>query len=123
MREKIAQDYYCLGELRFVDPRFEKERIEAAKGGLVADTYRWVLESLDLDQWRRLPESCWFWVRGDPGKGKTMLFCGIINELERFIVANKHRYNLAYFFCQVTDSRINSVAAVLRGVIYLLVYW
>jgi len=51
-----------------------------------------------------------------------MLLCGIINELERFIVADGHRYNLAYFFCQATDSRINSAVAVLRGVIYLLVY-
>ncbi|KAK0638838.1 HET-R [Cercophora newfieldiana] len=122
LRDKISKDFHRLADLRSVDPRLEKERIEAAKGGLVADTHRRVLESLDLDQWRRLPESCRLWVRGDPGKGKTMLLCGIINELERSIVANGHRDNLAYFFCQATDSRINSAAAVLRGVIYLLVH-
>ncbi|KAK3375735.1 HET-R [Lasiosphaeria ovina] len=122
LRDKISKDFHRLADLRSVDPRLEKERIEAAKGGLVANTHRRVLESLDLDQWRRLPESCRLWVRGDPGKGKTMLLCGIINELERSIVANGHRHNLAYFFCQATDSRINSAAAVLRGIIYLLVH-
>ncbi|KAK5661879.1 hypothetical protein OQA88_9987 [Cercophora sp. LCS_1] len=122
LREKISKDFYRLAGLRSVDPRLEKERIEAAKGGLVADTHRQVLKSLNLDQWRRLPESRRLWVRGDPGKGKTMLLCGIINELERSIVADGHRHNLAYFFCQATDSRINSAAAVLRGVIYLLVH-
>lgn len=122
LRKKIDKGYLRLTDLRSVDPRLEKERIEAAKGGLVADTHRRVLESLDLDQWRRLPESHRLWVRGDPGKGKTMLLCGIINELERSIVADGHRHNLAFFFCQATDSRINSAAAVLRGVIYLLVH-
>jgi len=122
LREKIAQDYRRLAELRSVDPRLEKERIEAAKGGLVTDTHRRVLETLNFDQWRCLPESHRLWVRGDPGKGKTMLLCGIINELEQSIVADGHRHNLAYFFCQATDSRINSAAAVLRGVIYLLVH-
>ena len=28
---------------------------------------------------------------------------------------------LSYFFCQATDSRINNAAAVLRGLIYLLI--
>jgi len=49
LREKIAQDYRRLVELRSVDPRLEKERIEAAKGGLVTDTYRRVLETLNFD--------------------------------------------------------------------------
>jgi hypothetical protein len=28
---------------------------------------------------------------------------------------------LLYFFCQATDSRINNIAAMLRGLIYLLI--
>jgi len=34
-----------------------------------------------------------------------MLLCGIINELEREIVADGNYRNLTYFFCQATDSR------------------
>ncbi|CAP71745.1 uncharacterized protein PODANS_6_6970, partial [Podospora anserina S mat+] len=65
-------------------------------------------------------ESRLLWIKGDPGKGKTMLLCGIIKELERAIVEDGHCRNLAYFFCQATDSRINNAIAVLRGLIYLL---
>jgi hypothetical protein len=47
-----------------------------------------------------------------------MLLCGIINELNRLITKSEL---LSYFFCQATDSRINSATAVLRGLIYMLV--
>jgi hypothetical protein len=58
------------------------------------------------------------WVKGDPGKGKTMLLCGIIDELHRSMPSTTL---LSYFFCQATDSRINSATAVLRGLLYMLV--
>ncbi|KAK3360107.1 HET-R [Lasiosphaeria hispida] len=121
LREKIDKYYHRLADLRSADPRLEKERIEAAKGGLVVNAYCRALESLNLDRWH-LPENRMFWIRGGSGKGKTMLLCGIINELERAMVAGGHCHNLAYYFCQATDSRINSATAVLRGLIYLLVH-
>jgi hypothetical protein len=58
------------------------------------------------------------WVKGDPGKGKTILLCGIVNELKKSIAKTDL---LSYFFCQATDSRINNATAVLRGLLYLLV--
>jgi NACHT domain len=47
-----------------------------------------------------------------------MLLCGVINELKKSMAT---RDLLSYFFCQATDSRINNVTAVLRGLLYLLV--
>ncbi len=47
-----------------------------------------------------------------------MLLCGIIDELTKSNVDTKI---LSFFFCQATDTRINSATAVLRGLIYLLV--
>ena len=47
-----------------------------------------------------------------------MLLCGIINELNKSTVKTAI---LSYFFCQATDSRINSATAVLRGLIYMVV--
>ncbi|KAK3896651.1 vegetative incompatibility protein [Staphylotrichum tortipilum] len=49
-----------------------------------------------------------------------MLLCGIINELDRDGITDACHRNVAYFFCQATDSRINNATAVLRGLIYLL---
>ncbi|KAK3946607.1 NACHT domain-containing protein [Pseudoneurospora amorphoporcata] len=47
--------------------------------------------------------------------------CGIINDLDQGDTANARHCNVAYFFCQATDSRINNATAVLRGLIYLLI--
>ncbi|WPJ64539.1 hypothetical protein SMAC4_13817 [Sordaria macrospora] len=123
LQDKVYEDYLCLAKLWPTDPRdphVEKERIELAKGGLLADAYRWVFDNPDFNRWRQLRESRLLWVKGDPGKGKTMLLCGIIDELERRVIADGG--NLAYFFCQAADLRINNAIAVLRGLIYLLAH-
>jgi chromosomal replication initiation ATPase DnaA len=80
--------------------------------------YQWILEHSNFQQWRNNQQSRLLWIKGDPGKGKTMLLCGIINELKASIAKTDL---LSYFFCQATDARINNATAVLRGLVYLLV--
>ncbi|RYP08017.1 hypothetical protein DL764_002163 [Monosporascus ibericus] len=109
----------CLSDLRSTDPRYDKKRIEQTKGGLLRDSYRWILDHDDFLRWRNNPDSRLFWIKGDPGKGKTMLLCGIIDELKRQTANTTHL--LSFFFCQATDGRLNNATAVLRGLIYLLV--
>ncbi|KAF2136036.1 uncharacterized protein K452DRAFT_362792 [Aplosporella prunicola CBS 121167] len=113
------EDKKCRKDLRVTDPRDDKKRIEGLKGGLLKDSYKWILENSQFKKWRNEddPQSRLLWVKADPGKGKTMLLCGIIDELQEPNIPNL----LAYFFCQATDSRINSATAVLRGLLYLLV--
>jgi hypothetical protein len=108
----------CVRDVRDTDPHDDKKRIEDTKGGLLADSYRWVLNNITFQQWQQDPHSRLLWVKGDPGKGKTMLLCGIIDELHSLLPKTAL---LAYFFCQATDSRVNSAAAVLRGLLYMLV--
>src|SRR5436190_18803003 len=112
------EDHECIQHLRVTDPRDDKKRIEETKGGLLEDSYRWILKNSDFQQWRNDQQSRLLWIKGDPGKGKTMLLCGIVNELKKSIARTDL---LSYFFCQATDSRINSATAVLRGLVYLLV--
>ncbi|KAF2463466.1 NACHT-domain-containing protein [Lindgomyces ingoldianus] len=107
----------CIKHLRLTDPRDDKKRIEETKGGLLPGLYGWILENSDFQQWRNDPQSRLLWIKGDPGKGKTMLLCGIVNELEKSMVKTDL---LSYFFCQGTDSRINNSTAVLRGLIFML---
>ncbi len=113
----------CLKDLRTTDPRLDKKRIEETKGGLLVDTYRWVLDNEDFKHWCSNEDSRLLWVRGDPGKGKTMLLCGIIDELSASaeLMDPDAGTILSYFFCQATDSRINTACAVLRGLIYMLI--
>lgn len=111
-------DNKCLVDLRLTDPRDDKKRIQAAKGGLLKDSYHWVLENDHFQEWRDDPQKQLLWIKADPGKGKTMLSCGIIDELQKSLGTTDV---LSYFFCQATDPRINSATAVLRGLVYLFV--
>ncbi|KAK3384604.1 hypothetical protein B0T24DRAFT_544890 [Lasiosphaeria ovina] len=110
--------YRCLADLRITDPRHDKTRIELTKGGLLAEAYSWILDTSEFQRFQNDPQSRLLWIKADPGMGKTMLLCGIIDELEKTTTANGNL--LSYFFCQATDMRINSATSVLRGLIYLL---
>lgn len=112
------QDKEFRKDLFTTDPRDDKDRIEQTKGGLLKDSYRWILENPDFRKWREDPQSRMLWVKGDPGKGKTMLICGIIDELKKLSAGNSM---LSFFFCQATDLRINNATAVLRGLVHLLI--
>ncbi len=138
----LGNNYYhhkdrWLAHLRCTDPRDDKVRIEDTKGGLLRDSYRWVLDNAEFQQWYDGEGSQLLWIKGGPGKGKTMLICGIIDELASLTklagranaeqapslkpIDNTQSAALAYFFCQATDSRINKATSVLRGLIYLIV--
>ncbi|KAJ5970512.1 WD40 repeat-like protein [Penicillium vulpinum] len=111
-----VEDGACLRDLYTTDPRDDKKRIEKVKGGLLKDSYRWIFENNDFKKWLYDQQGQLLWIKGDPGKGKTMLLCGIINELK-----STPQACVVFFFCQATDARINHASAVLRGLIYMLV--
>ncbi|KAL3417351.1 nwd1 protein [Phlyctema vagabunda] len=106
-----------MADLRVTDPRHDKKYIQDMRGGLIQKSYVWVLENPDFCRWRDNETSQLLWVKGDPGKGKTMLLCGIIDHLEKESV---DEWVLSYFFCQATDRRVNTATSVLRGLIYML---
>lgn len=98
------------------DPVYNKKRIQTAKGPFLHESFRWILDHENFNQWRNI-DSDVFWIKGDPGKGKTMLMCGIVDEFEKDAAISS---NLSYFFCQATDSNINTATAVLGGLIHPL---
>ncbi|KPA36057.1 nwd1 protein [Fusarium langsethiae] len=116
-RHQDDKDKQCLKNLRETDPRDDKTRIQETKGGLLRDSYRWILDNNEFRQWRDDPQRQLLWIKGEPGKGKTMLLCGIIDELEK-----EPGNHLSYFFCQATEARLSNATAVLRGLIYLLLF-
>ncbi|PHH53411.1 Vegetative incompatibility protein HET-E-1 [Ceratocystis fimbriata CBS 114723] len=108
-------DKRCLSDLCITNPSTDKQYIEGKKGGLLKDSYQWILSHDSFQQFLGQSGSPILWIKGDPGKGKTMLLCGIINELEP-----NNSVSLSYFFCQATNDRVNSATSVLRGLIYHL---
>ncbi|KAI6768499.1 hypothetical protein HG531_010688 [Fusarium graminearum] len=110
------KDNECLRELRVTNPSKDKKSILFSKGGLFYDSYRWIMESKEYQQWLKKDNNNLLWIKGDPGKGKTMLLAGIIEELERSAPKT-----VFYFFCQATEPRLRTATNVLRGLIWFLV--
>ncbi|PHH49856.1 Vegetative incompatibility protein HET-E-1 [Ceratocystis fimbriata CBS 114723] len=112
------EDKQCLSDLCATDPYIDKIQIQSTKGGLLRDSYQWILSHNSFQQFQNKSESQILWIKGDPGKGKTMLLCGIIDEL----VLEKS-VTLSYFFCQATNNQLNTATSVLRGLIYHLAHY
>lgn len=113
-RHREAKDTECLTQLCVTDPDADKLRIEEKKGGLLKDSYSWIIRHESFQRFVTDPETQLLWIKGDPGKGKTMLMCGIIDELK------STGSLLSFFFCEQANSKMNSEIAILRGLIYAL---
>jgi nucleoside phosphorylase len=127
----------CLRDLRVTDPRDDRAKIEQDKDELLKSCYAWILDDASFQRWKTLSDSRLLWVKGDPGKGKTMMTMGLIAELSQGDRARTSSRTmskmlaklklgsqpclLAYFFCQSTRPELNNAVSVLRGLIYMLV--
>ncbi|KAK1708842.1 NACHT domain-containing protein [Colletotrichum lupini] len=117
-RHENGKSEECLRELFQTNPKDDKERIIRRKDNtltLFKSSYEWILNAEEFQRWRTDPESRRLWIRGDPGKGKTMLLCGIIEELEK-----SDPRPLCYFFCQATVPALDNATSVLRSLVLQL---
>ncbi|OCL03101.1 hypothetical protein AOQ84DRAFT_420444, partial [Glonium stellatum] len=111
----------CLKDLReATDPETEKIRIEKSKDPLLKDCYSWLLEDREFCRWKDGADAQLLWIKGDPGKGKTMMMIALADELSARTEDSLEPYTLSYFFCQSTEPRLRSAASVLKGLIYML---
>lgn len=112
--------------MRTADPRNDKRRIEELSGGLLKEVYIWILDNVYFKRWRYEQRGQLLWIRGASGQGKTMLLCGVIDELiesasETSMNSAAKTPFISFFFCQANDTRKNTANAVLRGLISMLV--
>ncbi|KAL9473924.1 hypothetical protein ACSS6W_008304 [Trichoderma asperelloides] len=110
-------DRKFLEKISKTDPFYDWKRILDLKGPFLHGSFEWILNHDDFQKWRNTKESGALWIKGDPGKGKTMLLCGIIDDLGKNPEINS---NFCYFFFQATDNRINSAVAAVGGLIFSL---
>ncbi|KAI9775383.1 MAG: hypothetical protein M1839_001238 [Geoglossum umbratile] len=115
-----AKDIQCLRDLRLTDPRDDKKRIEASKDALLEDSCAWILQDPDFLRWGSSNDPQLLWIKGDPGKGRTMMMIALIDEFSREQKARPGSCVLSYFFCQSTDTKLNNAISILRGLVYLL---
>ena len=107
-----------MSSLRQTDPRPDKARIAALKGGLRKEASNWILESTEFRNWYSGADPQLLWIKGDPGKGKTMMAIALIEELSDRLRTSPGI--LSYFFCENTSSSLDNAISVLRGLIYML---
>ncbi|KAH6949467.1 hypothetical protein DER45DRAFT_580374 [Fusarium avenaceum] len=105
------------------DPRVDNDDIQVRKGGLHPKSCDWIIENTTFKRWASEHSHSILWINGDPGKGKTMLICRLINELSPITKLQDKGSStiLSYFFCDANNSDQNDAISVLRGMIYLLI--
>ncbi|KAJ4141740.1 hypothetical protein NW768_000957 [Fusarium equiseti] len=115
-KEQNDEDRDCLRALHVTDPRLDKQRIQIQKRGLQPELCDWIFTSTAYEQFMADNSKRILWINGLPGKGKTMLACGIIDGLRRSLRP------LAFFFCEGSAAKDNlsGETAVIRGLIYML---
>ena len=110
-------------KLCVADMTAEIESLQKRKDELFADSYKWILDNKDYQEfvgWHVNNTKRLFWIKGDPGKGKTMLLIGIVRELTTQVETHLDKSHLSYFFCQGTADRLNTATAIVRGLIWML---
>ncbi|KAL4996715.1 WD40-repeat-containing domain protein [Aspergillus recurvatus] len=115
--KREEEDNKLLKHLCLTDPRDDMDRIEQTKDKLLEGSCDWIFDREDFNNWIYGNETTLYWIRGEPGKGKTMLLIGIIKQM---LQSTSDIGFVSFFFCQNTDPNLNNATAVLRGLIYQL---
>ncbi|KAM0554845.1 hypothetical protein ACHAPJ_006580 [Fusarium lateritium] len=110
------KDKECLAALLITDPQIDKKRLQDQKGDPLWESYHRIFNSAAYQHFTDDPSSRVLWINGPPGKGKTMLLCGMIDGMKHSLKP------LSFFFCQATvkEEDLSSDTAVMRGLIYVL---
>ncbi|KAM3513135.1 hypothetical protein MY11210_003247 [Beauveria gryllotalpidicola] len=116
--ELAKEDQEYLAALQATDSRLAKRALQSSKEQPLLESYEWIFYDEHFKQWQTDKDKHQLWISGDPGKGKTMLLCGVIDKLT---MQTDEQLNVSFFFCQAADASFNNAAAVVRGLVCMLV--
>ncbi|KAF4994655.1 hypothetical protein FGRMN_5652 [Fusarium graminum] len=134
---KVKDDPYTIEMIQslfVVDPPAVRSEIERNRGPLLPTTGHWIFDSTSSEdtqqdiettpsiyqRWLEDSDEHVLWIRGDPGKGKTMLSMSLIDNLQQRFESNTKKPFLGYFFCVYNDQTKNNVAYVIRCLLWQL---
>jgi hypothetical protein len=89
-----------------------------SKDKLLHKSIDWILQDLQYLSWRDGDDVCLLWIKGGAGKGKTMMSIGLV---ERLSLPQDASTIVTYFFCQNADYELNTLEAIIKGLILQLV--
>ncbi|KAK6351443.1 hypothetical protein TWF718_004603 [Orbilia javanica] len=107
-------DQACLSFLQCPDVSAVKNQLQETKDGLVFESIEWIFRDEQYTNWKDGDNVSLLLIRGGAGKGKTMLSIGVIDALSSNAV-------VVYFFCQNGNYELNTIEAIIKGLILCLV--
>ncbi|KAF3929563.1 hypothetical protein ABW19_dt0206190 [Dactylella cylindrospora] len=110
----------CLQNLGATNPQDDRTRIEKSKDELIKESYSWILSDQGFESWLSdTLQKPVLWISGDPGKGKTMIFMGIVDFLKenQKLAMTQQPVAISYFFCQAADERLNCSTGIIKGLL------
>jgi hypothetical protein len=110
--------YQIITQLHWPNPDVVKNRLMEKKDKLLSTAIEWIFQDTErFLNWQNNSEMSLLWIKGGAGKGKTMMTIGIT---ERILSASDNSVGVTFFFCQNADSQLNTIAAILKGLILRL---
>jgi hypothetical protein len=99
-----------------VDPFIVKNQLKEHKDKLLFKAIEWIFHDSHYHQWQNEDNVRLLWIRGGAGKGKTMMTIGLIEKLSQ-----DNSSIATYFFCQNADYKLNTIEAIIKGLIWQLI--
>lgn len=121
LRRDDPDGLQCLRLLKSVDPENVRRRILTVKDQLVTASYSWILEDETFRSWLDEDTNRLLWIKGGPGKGKTMMMAGLVDVLSE-ARNSQGAIAVSYFFCQNSDTELRTVSSIVKGLIYMLAF-
>jgi hypothetical protein len=103
---------------KYTNPEGDLYRVADKKDEILKGSCDWVFQSETFNSWWTKPNSHLLWIKGDPGKGKTMIAMAAIARFRNN--AGPQPRATAFFFFDNDYTELTTAAAALRGLVYLL---
>ena len=104
--------------MRCPDSFAVKNRLKEDKDKLSYKCFDWILRDPQYVQWQDEKDISLLWIKGGAGKGKTMMSIGLVEQLS---LSHEDSIAVTYFFCQNADYELNTIEAIIKGLILRLI--
>lgn len=85
---------------------------------LLHNSIDWIFRDEKYKSWQSRDDVPILWIKGGAGKSETMMTIALVEELSRPF---KCATVVAYFFCRNADHELDTISAIIKGLIRQLV--
>ncbi|KAK3361270.1 ankyrin repeat-containing domain protein [Lasiosphaeria ovina] len=84
------------------------------------NTSRWIFDVKEFADWKQNPGKS-LWLHGIPGAGKTILCSTVVDNIIQEVASQKSNTRVIYFYFDFSDAKKQSVADLIKSLIYQLI--